>query len=73
MKSNFFKLCVVFKKEMQEDISIKVWWEVSMGRYLPHIINSSLVCLHCTLLSQWYTALNTKEPTCSARGVVADV
>jgi hypothetical protein len=31
------------------------------GGYLPHIINSSLVGLHCTLLSRWYTALDTKE------------
>jgi hypothetical protein len=33
-----------------------------MCGYLPHIINSSRVGLHCTLLSRWYTALDTKEP-----------
>jgi hypothetical protein len=29
-----------------------LWGEVSMGGYLPHIINCSLVDLHYTLLSQ---------------------
>jgi hypothetical protein len=46
--------------------------EVSMCGYLPHVINCSLIGLHCTLLSRWYTALDTKEPACSARDVVAD-
>jgi hypothetical protein len=44
--------------------------ELSMGGYLPH----QIVCgftLH-TVLSRWYTTLDTKEPSSAARGVVAD-
>jgi hypothetical protein len=37
-----------------------------MCGYLPHIINCSLVGLHCTMLSRWYTALDTKEPASTA-------
>jgi hypothetical protein len=42
-----------------------------MGGYLPHIINSSFVDLHCTLLSP-VTALDTKESGSTERDVLAD-
>jgi hypothetical protein len=38
-----------------------------MDGYLPHIFNTS----H-TVISLWYTALDTKEPVRAAPGVVAD-
>jgi hypothetical protein len=43
-----------------------------MGGYLPHIINSSLVDLHCKLFYLAGIPHWTQRSPCVARGVVAD-
>jgi hypothetical protein len=47
--------------------TLVLWGEVSMGGYLPYIVNSYFVDLHCTLLSP-VTALDTKESGSAERG-----
>jgi hypothetical protein len=53
-------------------IAFEVMGEVSMGRYLPHIINSSLVDLHCTLFYPSRIPHWTQRSPRASPGVVAD-
>jgi hypothetical protein len=49
--------------------NVQMYWEVSMRLIPPHIINCSLVYLHCTLFCPG-NALETKEPARTVRGVL---